>query len=465
MAGPTEETGPEPVRRASAPRRAGATKKASGSGSTRSRAPSGASAGSGTSASGASAGGRGPRDSDSAGGPAGIPWRGPFVRAVRGRARIYDRRLQRSHERWPPVARLASAALARPELVLRLLGGAEPVTVDGRVLDRGVQALLALAGRAEARRSGSGSFEPVAMRREMTALARAAMPVRTDVHATGRIVPAADGSPAIPVRVYRRFGTGFGRSHTRRPRPPAIVYYHGGGWVLGDLDSHDAVCRLVAAVSGCIVVAVDYRLAPEHPFPAAVEDAFAAYRWVHAHADELGSEPGQVAVMGDSAGGNLAAVVSLETRGNQAPDVGPPIAQALLYPVTDARYATGSFSSMAEGFYLTRELMEFFRACYLPEGADPASPRVSPLLAEDLRGLPPALVVTAGFDPLRDEGASYAEALAAAGVETEYRCYDDQVHGFISMGVVPDTLALATEVAEAAGRLVRRAAIARAPAD
>jgi acetyl esterase len=259
------------------------------------------------------------------------------------------------------------------------------------------------------------------------------------------------------LRIYRQFGIGIDAGSGSRPG--AIVYFHGGGWVTGDLDSHDSSCRLLAAASGCIVVAVGYRLAPEAPFPAAVDDAIAAYGWVQRHSDELGHAPGQVGVMGDSAGGNLAAVVALETRPgaeSAAADVPPPTAQCLVYPAVDARFDSDSMRGLSDEFFLTRESMEFFRSSYLPDGKVWQSPKASPLLAPDHRGLAPALVVTAGFDPLRDDGANYADALRRSGVEVEYRCYDDQVHGFMGMGFLPDALALATEICDAMGRLMRR---------
>ena len=183
------------------------------------------------------------------------------------------------------------------------------------------------------------------------------------------------------------------------------------------------------------------------------------FRSIQGHADELGIDRRRVGVMGDSAGGNLAAVVALETRpggGGSTDGVLPPVAQGLIYPAVDARLGTESVRSMADGFFLTREGMEQSRRHYLPDPADWEDWRASPLLAEDHRGVAPALVVTAGFDPLRDDGANYAEALRSAGVDVEYRCYDDQVHGFMGMGVLPDSLALAIEVSDAMGRLVRR---------
>ena len=386
----------------------------------------------------------------------------PAARRFRNRA-LYNRRIQRDSEHWPLVTQLGSWLFSHPGLLLAVLGTPPRVEVDGRVLNRSTQALLSLANRVEARSGvevdGTVAFDPAVMRPQLTRMARLAMPIRTDVHVTGRVVPGPAGAPAIPLRVYRQFGTGIGGDAGGGSRPGAIVYFHGGGWVTGDLDSHDSACRLLAAASGCIVVAVGYRLAPEDPFPAAVDDAIAAYGWVQRHSDELGHAPGQVGVMGDSAGGNLAAVVALETRpgaASAAADVPPPVAQCLVYPAVDARFDSESMRALSDGFFLTRESMEFFRSSYLPEGTERQSPRASPLLAPDHRGVAPALVVTAGFDPLRDDGANYADALRRSGVDVRYRCYDDQVHGFMGMGFLSDCLALATEICDAMGRLMRR---------
>ncbi len=403
-----------------------------------------------------------PAPAFAAGGPQWSPDR-PWPMRGRGTRALYNRRIQRVHERWPLVTRLGAALLSRPDLVLGLVGKRPPVERDGRVLNRSIQALLEVTNRLEGLSDGPGNAQPApdpaVLRAQLTRMARAAMPIRTDVHVAGRIIPGPAGAPPIPIRVYRRYGAGIGPASGRHGRPPAIVYFHGGGWVTGDLDSHDGSCRLLAAVSGCIVVAIGYRLAPEDPFPAAVDDALAAYVWVHRHSAELGCAAGQVGVMGDSAGGNLAAVVALETRsgvGSAGPGVPPPVAQGLIYPAVDARLDTASMRTMSEGFFLTFEGMEYFRQTYLPERADWETPRASPLLADDHHGLAPALIVTAGFDPLRDDGVNYAEALAKAGVEVEYRCYDDQVHGFFGMGLLTDSLALATEVCDAMGRLMRR---------
>jgi len=390
------------------------------------------------------------------------PWRGARRRAV------YSRRIQRADERWPLATRSLAGLLRHPELVLKALGTGEPVERDGRVLNRSVQAMLELAGRFDGGgpEGGRPETDPVVFRAQLRRQAVLAMPVRTDIHAWGRVVAGPEGAPPVPVRIYRQYGSGLGLGRGDGRPIPGVVYFHGGGWVSGDLDSHDASCRMLAAVARCLVVSVDYRLAPEHPFPAAVDDALAAYSWVQRHTGELGVDPARVGVMGDSAGGNLAAVVALETRvGGKAvdPDVLPPAAQGLIYPAVDARMGTDSIRDLADSFFLTRESMEQSRALYLPDPRDWTDGRASPLLAEDHRGAAPALVVTAGFDPLRNDGEHYADVLRAAGVPVEYRCYDDQVHGFMGMGILSDSLALATEVCDAMGRLVRRAA-AEAPA-
>jgi acetyl esterase len=267
------------------------------------------------------------------------------------------------------------------------------------------------------------------------------MPRRTEVHAVDRLIPGPAGQ--IPIRVYRRFGL--------PDASPAVVYLHGGGWVTGNLDSHDGSCRLLADESDCVVVAVDYRLAPEHPFPAAVDDAVAAYRWVHERAAELSIEPGRVGVMGDSAGGNLAAVIAQVTRDT---DVPPPVAQCLVYPSTDIRMREPSHTTFASGFGLTRAGIEWYRSLYLPDPADWDSPLASPIEQPDLSGVAPALVVTAGFDPLRDEGRRYAERLTEASVPTRYRSYDDMVHAFFGMGVLPTGMAMAGEICVGMGDLM-----------
>lgn len=212
---------------------------------------------------------------------------------------------------------------------------------------------------------------------------------------------------------------------------PVLVYFHGGGWVIGDLDTHDVLCRSLAAGAGCAVLAVDYRLGPEHRFPAAVDDCVAALRFVQAEGDGLGLDTSRIAVGGDSAGGNLAAVVCLAQREAGLP---LPAFQLLIYPATDQRAVAPSHTSNGQGYLLTTDSMAYYRGHYIADAAQWTDWRASPLLATDHAGLPPALVLTAGFDPLRDEGRQYADALSAAGVPTQYVCFERQIHGFITMG-------------------------------
>lgn len=244
----------------------------------------------------------------------------------------------------------------------------------------------------------------------------------------------------VPVRVYR---------------PPAggplavLVWFHGGGWVLGDLEGADPVCQQLASRVPAVVVSVDYRLAPEHPYPAAVEDAVAATGWAYEHAGELGGDPGRLAVGGDSAGGNLAAVVARRARD----EAGPPIAfQLLVYPVTDCTASQPSYVENGEGFMLEAASMRWFFDHYLPDPARRREPDASPLLAPDLTGLPPAHVVTAEHDPLRDEGEAYAGRLAEAGVPVRLHRYEGMIHGFFAMGKVLAPGGTAVEEAAAALR-------------
>lgn len=232
---------------------------------------------------------------------------------------------------------------------------------------------------------------------------------------------AGQDAGMIGARLYRP---------TADPRPlPLLAYFHGGGWVHGNLDSHDATCRYLAARGDLAVLAVDYRLAPEHRFPTGVYDALSAFRFACTHAAELGVDPGRIAVGGDSAGGNLAAVVSLLSRDTGGP---LPAMQLLIVPVTQFGAQTASRALFAEGFYLTGADMDFFEEVYLPVGQDPDDFRVSPLQATDLSGLPPAFVAVAGFDPLRDEGEAFAARLREAGVHTSVRRFGDVVHPFVN---------------------------------
>ncbi|MDM0106871.1 alpha/beta hydrolase [Variovorax sp. J22R24] len=254
----------------------------------------------------------------------------------------------------------------------------------------------------------------------------------------------------IPMRLYRPLGS------AAKQVLPVLVYYHGGGWTIGDLDTHDTLCRELSNLSGCAVVAVDYRMGPEHRFPAAVDDVLAATRWVRKEAVALGVDPGRLAVGGDSAGGNLAAVVALDAR--DAGDL--PIAfQLLIYPATDMRRGHPSHKTNGQGYVLTRDTITYFHDHYITDAAHDLDWRASPLLHKNLAGLPPALVLTAGYDPLRDEGLDYARALTEAGNRATYVCFERQIHGFITMGRLLDEANAA--VALCAGEL-RRALMPRA---
>lgn len=229
----------------------------------------------------------------------------------------------------------------------------------------------------------------------------------------------------VTVRCYRPSGS------NAADILPALVYYHGGGHVIGDLDTHDVLCRQLANAARCAVFAVDYRLAPEHVFPAAAEDCIAATRWVHDNAAALAIDPARIAIGGDSAGGQLTAVVALALR-----DAGAfaPVLQLLIYPMADACAKTASMEANGQGYLLTKDSMDYFYRHYMPEAWMRLDWRASPLRATSHANLPPALVVTAGYDPLRDEGLLYADKLSAAGVPTQYICFERQIHGFALMG-------------------------------
>jgi acetyl esterase len=241
----------------------------------------------------------------------------------------------------------------------------------------------------------------------------------------------------IPIRVYSPEGRG---------QHPVLVFFHGGGFVICDLDSHDGLCRALTNSARCLVVSIDYRLAPEARFPAGPEDCYAATCWVGEHAAELGGDPARIAVGGDSAGGNLTAVTALQVRDRGGPAL---CHQLLIYPVTDHAFDTESYRDNAEGYLLSREMMRWFWGHYLEKDTHGADPLASPLRAPDLAGLPPAHVVTAEFDPLRDEGEAYAARLSQAGVVVDAVRYDGMFHGFMSMFELLDqgkkALAVASE--------------------
>jgi acetyl esterase len=336
----------------------------------------------------------------------------------------------------PPLPRLSpsaehrilKAACGLPPRLQRTLFGPPP-SLDGQTLASDIQALIKLAGLA-GDDSFTGGLAPAQAREQNRrgAEATAARPpipmARVEaLEITGHAGP-------LPARFYVPGGL------PAAAPAPLVLYFHGGGWVIGDLDTHDGVCRFLAAAAGVTVLAVDYRLAPEHPFPAAVEDAWAAFAWALANAPELGVDPARMAVGGDSAGGNLAAVVSLLARagGGQMPAM-----QLLIYPPTDSAGDLPSRQLFCEGFLLTKNDMETFERHYLPPGTDATDPRVSILLAPDLTGLPPAYVATAGFDPLRDEGEAYALRMREAGVQVALRRHPGLIHSFANLTAISRT--------------------------
>jgi acetyl esterase len=258
-------------------------------------------------------------------------------------------------------------------------------------------------------------------------------------------VQALQTNGGVPLRLYRPALAGDG------PALPVLVYYHGGGWTIGDLDTHDVLCRQLCQRTGAAVVSVDYGLGPERRFPGAVDDCLDATRWVQRQAAALGLDGSRLAVGGDSAGGNLAAVVAIALRDGGDP---PPAFQLLIYPATDMRAVAPSHTTNGQGYLLTADSIAYYRGQYIADPAQWSDWRASPLLAADLSRLPPALVLTAGYDPLRDEGRQYADALSAAGNAVQYICFERQVHGFITMSKVIDEAETAVDLCAA---LLRRA--------
>jgi acetyl esterase len=268
-------------------------------------------------------------------------------------------------------------------------------------------------------------FTPENLRLPAAELRRMAQqrPVPGMVTEVARVENRRISGPAgeVPIRIY----------WPRASRSQgALVFFHGGGWVLCDLDSHDATCRALTEGAGCVTVSVDYRLAPEHRFPAAPDDCYAATRWTAENARALGADPARIAIGGDSAGGNLTAAVALMARERGGPNL---VHQLMVYPVTDFAFQTASMKENAQGYMLTYDAMVWFRDQYLADPRDERNPLASPLLARDLSGLPPATVITAEFDPLRDEGEAYAQRLRQAGVPVDVRRYDGVIHGFVGM--------------------------------
>ncbi len=310
-------------------------------------------------------------------------------------------------------------------------------TLRVRMLDPGASRVIALMRQAPVA-SGEPTPEQARTAFRNSRLALAAAPV--NIAAIENLSASGPGGE-IPLRLYRGIETADGETL------PALLFFHSGGWVVGDLDTHDGVCRQLALLARCIVIAVDYRLAPEHKFPAATEDALAALGYVRAQATQLGIDAERIAVGGDSAGGNLAAVLALMAR-----DAGyPPLAlQALIYPATDFHGAHRSRQQLVLEPPLTAATLDWTKAQYLRNDADRLDWRASPLLAQDLSGLPPTFIVTCGCDPLEDEGRAYSKRLQEAGVTVTHSHFAGQIHGFITMGrLIPQTTELLAQIAGA----------------
>ncbi|GAA1960206.1 alpha/beta hydrolase [Kitasatospora viridis] len=334
-------------------------------------------------------------------------------------------------------AAVVRAAYALPQVLRRAIAGPE-LRRDGQVLSLDAQLLLRLqqiAGTTLVHRSGevAPSRSHLDVGRHLVG-GRRIEPVRTREVA----IPAPHGS--VPATLYT--------PATAEEPSGLLVFFHGGGWVIGSRVGYDNTARFLARHAGVRVLSVEYRLAPEHVFPAAVDDALAAFDFAHANAAELGVDPARIAVGGDSAGGNLAAVVAQQTVARGGPS---PAFQLLFYPATDASRWRRSRELFGDGFFLTSDNMDWFGDHYAPPGVDRTDPRISPLLGEDLTGLPPAYIATAGFDPLRDEGEAYAERLREAGVSVALSRQADLIHGYISYLGIGHRFREAT--AEAAGAL------------
>ncbi|AKT50573.1 alpha/beta hydrolase [Arsenicicoccus sp. oral taxon 190] len=346
----------------------------------------------------------------------------------------------------PPVTLRATRSVLRglarlPAPVIRAVAG-RPRRVDGYTLRGDVQAALRLLEVSPG--SDAAELTPEQWRAEMETEAWLFGHRPHVASVRDAAVPGPGGD--IPVRVYN--------PRPDRPAPGVVVYFHGGGFVSGSLDTVDPVCRFLARYSGCVVVSVDYRLAPEHAFPCAVEDAVAAFRHVRDHLGDYAAPDAPVAVMGDSAGGNLAAVVCHRTVEDEA---GGPDLQVLLTPVVDWSRKARSYTLFAQGYYLTEATMDWYSHHYLREPEQAGHPDASPLLARHLGGLPPAYVLVAAFDVLRDEGLAYAARLEEAGVPVTLRVDEDGTHGDINaMGLSRASRDLVIEVSEAVRDLLVR---------
>lgn len=301
-----------------------------------------------------------------------------------------------------------------------------PKELDGSRLDPDLHVMLRLRALAAGGSHGVAAASPEQSRRRNR---RESVLYQGPITEVGPVSDLTIETPAarLPARHYAPAATPNGGE----PKKPLLVFFHGGGFVMGDLDTHDAPCRVLCKHADIHVLSVAYRLAPEAPFPAAVEDAVEAFRFAVAHATDLGADAARIGVAGDSAGGNLSAVVAQLTRGERAPSFA-----VLIYPAVDRTRAYPSQSLFARDFLLSAEDIAFFDQLYFGNDAQKRSdPRLSPLLCPDLFGLCPTAVITAGFDPLRDEGAAYAQALERAGNQVTLRCEHDLTHGFINLGL------------------------------
>ena len=324
--------------------------------------------------------------------------------------------------------------LALPDQAIRRILGPAPRSDRGIELDMRTHALLQLASRV-----GLGNWHRLEVESARRKQARNAVLVdlpRRPVHAVRELAVPSPSGP-VRVRVYRPDAA---------QRRPILVFLHGGGFVLGSLDTHDSMCRLFAVEARCVVASVDYRLAPEHPFPAGLDDALAAFCWLREHAEALGGRSDRMAIAGDSAGANLATLVCHRLRDAGLPQ---PMLQALLYPTTDVERSQPSHRVFADGFYLTQTKLDWFLDCYLGHLSSRERERASPLHQPNYAGLAPALIVTAGFDPLRDDGTVYAARLAAAGGRVEHHCRERLIHGFLNMGgVIPAARRATLDIAD-----------------
>lgn len=323
--------------------------------------------------------------------------------------------------------------LSLPTPILRMMSGGGVDYRGGRTLDPRLQFLAAQAANSP----GMESLTPQEARKASAGgLATLTTGLAQGVRAEPLAVPGGDGE--IAARLYR--------PDVQDPTAPVLVYAHMGGGVIGDLDTCEAFCSLLARTVACPVISVDYRLAPEHRFPAGLDDVLASYRWAREHAVRFGAEPGKAAIGGDSMGGHFAAIVAQDLRQAGEPQ---PEYQLLIYPCIDVASESASMTTYAQAFPLGRAMMDWFMGHYMGPQDDPANLRLSPQRAPDLTGLAPAIIATAGFDPLVDQGEAYAKALKAAGIRVDYRRYDSLAHGFTAFtGAIPAADAACRQIAE-----------------